>query len=175
MGGNYRMTELQSALGRVALERFPEQAEQRAETADYLDEALSEIPGIRVLRRDPRHTTRSFYCYIFAIEPDVFGFGHELFCKALHGEGIPSGVGYEPMNRYELFQPQLSRLPVPSAFPERFNFSEMTLPAAEQAGEDEAVWLGESIFRAGREGVADVVTAVRKIYEARETLANLAG
>jgi dTDP-4-amino-4,6-dideoxygalactose transaminase len=175
MGGNYRMAELQSALGRVALERFPKQAEQRAETADYLDEALSEIPGIRVLRRDSRHTTRSFYCYIFAIEPDVFGFGHELFCEALRREGIPSGVGYEPMNRYELFQPQLSRLPVPSAFPERFNFTEMILPTAKQAGEHEAVWLGESIFRTGREGVEDVVTAVRKIYEARETLANLAG
>jgi hypothetical protein len=61
-------------------------------------------------------------------------------------------------------------LPVPTAFPERFNFDEMTLPAAEQAGEREAVWLGETIFRAGREGVEDVVTAVQKIYEARKYL-----
>jgi len=170
MGGNYRLPELQAALGRVALERFPEQAQQREETAAYLDEALSEIPGIRVLRRDPRHTTRSFYCYIFAIDADLFGFDHDLFCQALAKEGIPCGVGYEAMHHYQLFQPQLSRLPVPTAFPERFNFDEMTLPAAEQAGEREAVWLGETIFRAGREGVEDVVTAVQKIYEARKDL-----
>lgn len=170
MGSNYRLPELQAALGRVALERFPEQASQRETTAAYLDEALSEIPGIRVLRRDPRHTTRSFYCYIFAADPHIFGFGHERFCQALNKEGIPSGVGYEVMNHYHLFQPQRSHLPVPTAFPEHFNFDEMQLPSAERASQDEAVWLGESIFRAGRKGVEDVATAVQKIYKAREDL-----
>ena len=170
MGGNYRMTELQSALGRVGLERFPEQAQQREETADYLDEALSEIPGVRVLRRDPRHSARSFYCYIFAIDPDVWGFDHELFCQVLSREGIPSSVGYEAMNQYALFQPHLSRLPAPVAFPEQFDFSKITLPVAEQAGKQEAIWLGESIFRAGKKGVEDVVTAVHKIYKHRKSL-----
>ena len=69
LGANYRMSELQSALANVGLSRFPEQARQREEMGDYMDEALSEIPGIRLLKRDPRHTTRSFYRYIFAIDP----------------------------------------------------------------------------------------------------------
>ncbi len=67
------------------------------------------------------------------------------------------------MHRYPLFQPHLSKLPVPSAFPERFQFEQMHLPEAERAAEREAVWLEESIFRAGPQGVDDVVAAVRKI------------
>ena len=163
MGANYRMTELQAALGNVAIERFPEQAKQREEMAAYMDEALSDIPGVRLLKHDPRHTTRSFYCYIFAIDPEIFGAGHRAVCDALEAEGIPCDSGYEAMHHYELFQPRLSKLPVPSAFPERFQFERMDLPEAERACRHEAVWLGEAIFRAGPQGVDDVVAAIRKI------------
>jgi dTDP-4-amino-4,6-dideoxygalactose transaminase len=175
MGANYRMGELQSALGRVALERFPEQARQREEMAAYMDEALSEIPGVRVLPRDPRHTTRSFYRYILAIDPEVFGFDHEIVCAALEEEGIECWTGYEAMHHYTLFQPHLSRLPVPTAFPERFNFAEMDLPVAEKACQGEAVWLDEAIFRAGPKGVDDAVAALRKIYDNRAELAEAVG
>ena len=164
MGANYRMGELQSALLNVAIERFPAQAAEREEMANYLEEALSEIPGVRMLRRDPRHTTRSFYRYIFAIEPESFGGAtNKVVCAALDAEGIPCWEGYEAMHHYELFQPQISRLPVPSAFPERFQFDQMHLPEAERACEREAVWLEENIFRAGPGGVDDAVAAVRKI------------
>jgi hypothetical protein len=67
------------------------------------------------------------------------------------------------MHHYSLFQPGRSRLPVPSAFPERFDFAQMHLPQAERAGEQEAVWLDESIFRSGQSGVDDAVAAIRKI------------
>jgi len=170
MGGNYRMTELQAALGRVGLERFPGQARQRAEMADYADEALSEVPGVRILRRDPRHTTQSFYRYILAIDPATFSLAHDAVCYALEAEGIPCWAGYEAMHHYDLFQPGLSRLPVPSAFPERFHFDQMRFPEAERACEREAVWLDESVFRAGRQGVDDAVAALLKIYNHRQEL-----
>jgi dTDP-4-amino-4,6-dideoxygalactose transaminase len=166
--------ELQAALGNVALERFPEQARQREEMAAYLEESLSEVPGVRLLERDPRHTARSFYRYVFAIQPEVFGVEHEVVCRALAAEGIPCSTGYQAMHRYELFQPGLSRLPVPSAFPERFAFDGMNLPVAERACEREAVWLDESIFRAGRQGVDDAVAAVTRVQANAAALAELA-
>ncbi|MBZ0304098.1 MAG: DegT/DnrJ/EryC1/StrS family aminotransferase [Anaerolineae bacterium] len=165
MGANYRVSELQAALLNVAIERFPAQAKQREELAAYMDEALSEVSGVRVLPRDPRHTTRSFYCYVFAIDPETFGADHDVVCAALHMEGIPNWEGYEAMNRYELFQPHLSKLAVPSAFPDKFQFEGMSLPEAVRACEHEAVWFGESIFRSSREGVDDAVSALRKIQE----------
>jgi dTDP-4-amino-4,6-dideoxygalactose transaminase len=165
MGGSFRMTELQSALALVGIQRFPKQARQREEMAAYMDEALSEVPGVRVLKRDPRHTTRSFYRYIFAIDPQVFGVEHDVLCAALEAEGVKCETGYQAMHRYALFQPRNSRLAVPNAFPERFDFSRMSFPAAEQACEHEAVWLDEAIFRAGRQGVDDAVAALRKVQK----------
>ncbi|MGC9394462.1 MAG: DegT/DnrJ/EryC1/StrS family aminotransferase [Anaerolineae bacterium] len=173
MGGNYRMGELQAALANVAIERFPQQAQEREEMAAYMDESLSEIPGVRLLKRDLRHTARSFYRYTFAIDPEAFGVTHETVCRALQAEGIPADAGYPPMHQYELFQPHLSRLPVPSAFPERLRFHPGQFPESERAATREAVWLDENIFRAGPQGVDDVVAALRKIYDNRETLATL--
>jgi L-glutamine:2-deoxy-scyllo-inosose/3-amino-2,3-dideoxy-scyllo-inosose aminotransferase len=173
MGTNYRMTEIQAALGLVALERFPEQAKQRETMAAYMDEALSEVPGVRVLKRHPRHTTRSFYQYIFSIDPQIFKVKHDIICLALEKEGIPCDVGYEAMHHYSLFQPNLSRLPVPSAFPKYFNFSKMNFPIAEQACEAEAVWLDESIFRSNQKGINDVILALNKIRANADKLVEL--
>jgi len=174
MGANFRMTELQAALGNVALERFPEQVWQREQMLDYAEECLSEVPGVRLLKHDPRHTTRSFYRYVFAVDPKVFCTNHKVVCAALRAEGIPAGSGYPPMHHYDLFQPQLSKLPVPTAFPERFNFEQMSYPEAERAGERESIWLDENVFRAGQEGIDDLVAALHKVQANGAALAKKA-
>jgi dTDP-4-amino-4,6-dideoxygalactose transaminase len=174
MGFNYRMTEFQAALTIVGLERFPEQAHQREEMAAYMDEKLSEIPGVRVFRRDPRHTKRSFYRYMFAIDPRIFGVEHDVFCMALDAEGVDCWVGYEAMHHYTLFQPCLSKLAVPNAFPQYFQFDKMHFPQAERACEHEAVWLDEAVFRCGRKGVDDAVAAIKKIQRNPQELAEAA-
>lgn len=162
-GGNFRMSELQSALALTGVDRFPEQAKQREAMAAYMDESLSEITGVRVLKHDERHTTRSFYRYIFAINPEDFGVEHDVLCAALDAEGVECWTGYEAMHNYKLFQPQNSRLAVPNAFPQYFDFKSMHLPEATRACEHEAVWLDEAIFRCGTAGVDDAVAAIKKI------------
>ncbi len=173
-GCNYRLSELVAALALVGIERFPAQAKQREAMAAYMDESLSEIQGVRVLERDPRHTTRSFYQYIFAIKPEEFGVEHDVLCAALEAEGVACEAGYEAMHHYTLFQPQKSRLAVPSAFPEYFNFEQMDLPEATKACEHEAVWLDEAVFRSGTQGVDDAVAAIKKIQANAKELAEAA-
>jgi dTDP-4-amino-4,6-dideoxygalactose transaminase len=165
MGANYRMSELACALAAVGIERFPAQAEQREVMINYMEESLSEVPGVRLLKRDERHTRRSFYQFNFALSPEIFGAENKEVSWALNAEGIPCDTGYEAMNRYKLFQPRLSKLPVPSAFPEYFNFESMEMAEAQKAAEHEAITLDESIFRAGTEGVDDFVRALKKVQQ----------
>ena len=141
--------------------------------AEYMDEALSEVPGVRVLKRHPWHTTRSFYQYIFSIDPQIFKAKHEVISKALEKEEIPCDMGYLAMHHYSLFQPNFSMLPVPYAFPEYFNFSKMNFPVAEQACEEEAIWLDESIFRSNQKGIDDVILALNKILANADELVEL--
>jgi len=174
MGVNYRWSELHAALGLVAMKRFPGQMAQRAEMADYLEDCLKTLPGIELLKRDPRQTRGSQYRYIIKIDPEHFGCFNDTFCYAMVAEGLPVDTGYPAMHRYDLYQPQISRLPVPSAFPEYFNFDEMSFPVAEYASEVESVWMGEAIFRAGKQGIDDLVTGLQKMHLNREKLPKLA-
>jgi dTDP-4-amino-4,6-dideoxygalactose transaminase len=179
MGSNFRLGEFQAALGVVGLQRFADQVKQRAEAVNYLEESLSEVPGIRLLKRDPRHTTRSFYMYGFAIDPNIFQTEHKTVVTALAAEGIPCSTGYPPMHHYDLFQPHNSRLAVPNAFPEHFDYSQTSFPVAERAGEQESVWLPECVFRDGQRGIDDFITALNKVQANGAELArnrqNIAG
>jgi dTDP-4-amino-4,6-dideoxygalactose transaminase len=170
VGANFRLSEIAAALALVGIERFPAQSKQREEMAAYMDESLSEIKGVRLLKRDPRHTTRSFYRYIFAIDPQEFGMEHDLLAGAMDAEGIECWTGYEAMNNYTLFQPQKSKLAVPNAFPEYFDLKNIKLPEAQRACEHEAVWLDEAVFRAGPQGVDDAVAAIKKIQQNADAL-----
>ena len=170
-GANFRSSELHAALAGAQLERLPEQTALREAAVRYMDEALSELPGVRVLRPDPRITRRSVFLYIFAVDPALWGVDHRAICAALGAEGLGASIGYEPMHRYELFQPLRSRLPVPAAYPERFQFDQFDLPVATCAYEQEAIWLGEATFRAGKEGVDQAVAAIAKVYRHRAALA----
>jgi dTDP-4-amino-4,6-dideoxygalactose transaminase len=160
LGSNYRMTELQAALGRIACERAPAQQAEREAMATRLDARLAEIPGVRVLPRDPRQTRRGVFQYGVALDPDAIAKG--LAQRALEAEGIPAWGGYWPLALCPEYQPLGSRLPVPRAEPEAFRVDPARMPASLRALE-RSLWLPEQVFRAGERGVDDVVGAFHKL------------
>jgi dTDP-4-amino-4,6-dideoxygalactose transaminase len=173
-GANYRLGELHAALLVTQLERFPAQQAERAEAGELFEKLAAEVPGVRIMPRDPRITRWSFYNYIFAIDPDAFaGASNELVAAALEAEGVPAEVQYPPMSRYELFQPALSRLPVAVEHAERLDPARMRFPVAEAAGLRESIYLMENTFRAGRRGIEDAVEALAKVQAHASELRSL--
>jgi dTDP-4-amino-4,6-dideoxygalactose transaminase len=170
-GANYRLGELHAALLVVAMERFPAQQAQRADAGTLFEGLVAQVPGVRVMPVDARVTRWSFYNYIFAIDPDAFaGRTNGIVCAALEAEGIPAEVQYPSMNRYELFQPSLSRLPVCVEFADRLDPQRMSFPVAEAAGQRESVYFMENVFRDGTKGIEDAVEAVAKVQRHADEL-----
>jgi dTDP-4-amino-4,6-dideoxygalactose transaminase len=163
-GANYRLSELNAALLEVAMRRFPSQQEARAAAGKRFEGLVAAIPGVTVMPADERITRWSFYNYLLKIDPEAFaGRPNEVVCAAMEAEGIPAEVQYPSMNRYELFQPALSRLPVAVAYADRLDPTMMSFPVAEAAGSRESVYFMENVFRDGDEGVADAAEALAKI------------
>ena len=172
-GANYRLGELHAALLVVAMERFPAQQAERAESGKLFEELVAQVSGVRTMPVDPRVTRWSFYNYILAIDPDAFaGRTNEIVCAALEAEGIPAEVQYPSMNHYELFQPSLSRLPVCVEFADRLDPQQMSFPVAEAAGQRESVYFMENVFRDGTKGIEDAVEAVAKVQRHAAELPN---
>jgi len=171
-GANYRLGELQSALLLTQLDRFERQRAEREAGARLFEQLAGGLTGVSLNPIHPRITRWSFYRYLVRIDPEAFaGAGCEAVADALEAEGVAAEVQYPPMSRYDLFQPRLSRLPVCVEYADRLDPSRMSFPVAEAAGEREAVYLNECVFRAGRAGVEDVVTALAKVQQHAQELA----
>jgi dTDP-4-amino-4,6-dideoxygalactose transaminase len=163
-GANYRLGELNCALLCTQLDRFEAQRAERERGARLFEQLAGDLEGVSINTIHPRITRWSFYRYLVRIEPEAFGGATcETVADALVAEGIAAEVQYPPMSRYELFQPHLSRLPVCVEHADRLDPARMSFPVAEAAGERQAVYLNECVFRAGRQGVEDVVAALAKV------------
>ena len=173
-GANYRLSELNAALLVVAMTRFPAQQQQRAAAGKEFEAMAAQIPGIRVMPHDPRITRWSFYNYILAMDPGAFaGRTNEIVCAAMEAEGIEAEVQYPSMNRYDLFQPSLSRLPVAVEYADRLDPAKMSFPVAEAAGQRESIYFMETTFRDGKRGIEDAAAALAKIQANADELPRL--
>jgi len=166
LGSNFRMTEFQAAILLAQLKRLPEQTERRTQNARKLTEMLSQIPGIRPPRPDPRVTRHAYHLYIFRYDKSHFGGRpREDFLKALSAEGIPCTSGYVPLYKERVFlnRPiskdlcQLSTLK---------DYSKVHCPVCERACYEEAVWLYQNMLLGDEQDMEDIATAIAKVQRA---------
>lgn len=69
-GTNWRLTEMQAAIGRCQLRKLPEWLQRRSDNAAVLVEALGPLPGIRVPIPLPG-VTHAYYKFYAFVEPDA--------------------------------------------------------------------------------------------------------
>src|SRR5262249_18000826 len=84
-------------------ERLPTQIEHKSRQAERLRARLATIPGITVVARDSRVTREVIYLFLFHLDQARLGPSRDRFVRALRAEGIPCGVGNEPVYRSALF------------------------------------------------------------------------
>jgi dTDP-4-amino-4,6-dideoxygalactose transaminase len=86
-GLNYRMTEIQAAIGRVQLEKFPEILKKRRELASQYLKELSRYPGITLPANNPEHTWQTF---MVVLEK---GKDRSFIISSLAESGVGAGAG----------------------------------------------------------------------------------
>lgn len=122
-GTNWRITEMQSAMGRVLLRGLPEIVERRRRYAAILSQRLSEMPALRVTipADDVSH---SYYKYYVFLRPDRLraGWTRDRVVEAVKAEGIPC------------FSGSCSEIYLEKAFPPGMRPPER-LPIAKELGE----------------------------------------
>lgn len=102
---NYRMTELQGAVGIAQLKKLPWICEQRHRHGERITAGIRDLPGLT-----PHKVAEDNYCtywfYMFRLEEGPLSCTRDEFAAALQAEGIPNQAGYIPQAIYlqPLFQ-----------------------------------------------------------------------
>jgi L-glutamine:2-deoxy-scyllo-inosose/3-amino-2,3-dideoxy-scyllo-inosose aminotransferase len=171
--GNYRMTSFQAAvlLGQLAGMR------KRAPLVDRngraLDDAVSQAPGVRPLRRHKAITRQCGYGFAFLYNPRAFG-GLPLadFRAALSAElGQRFLPTYAPLNTGELYTPHLKkRHRISKAYEKAITPSRWDLPNANDLWRNRAVISPWNIYACPPSRARYLTDAIAKIHENRQEL-----
>jgi dTDP-4-amino-4,6-dideoxygalactose transaminase len=93
-GTNGRMTEMQSAIGRVALKKVPGWVETRRKYAALFDDKLNKVRGLRIAM-PPAHSYHAYYKYYAFVCPELLlpGWNRDRILQAICAQGVPCFVG----------------------------------------------------------------------------------
>lgn len=135
-GHNYRLTDLQAAIGIPQLDRYSDTVAKRQANASRLSEALSTVEGIVVPRQLPGRT-HVWHQYTVRVTPEA-GMSRDEFVTALHDRGVGAGVYYPRLLwDYDAYRnhPQVMRAEAPVA--QRIASEVVSLPVHTGLTEDD--------------------------------------
>jgi hypothetical protein len=148
-GTNWRMTEVQSAIGRVALLKVSDWVKTRRANADVLTEAFSKLNGIRITQPEPE-IQHAFYKYYAFVRPEKLrrDWNRDRIIAAISEKGVPCLAG------------SCSEIYLEKAFPPEWK-PHRSFPITKELGETSLMFLVHpTLSRSDMHEVAKVVTDV---------------
>jgi len=129
-GTNWRMTEMQAALGRIQLSRLPEWSARRTHNAGVLRSVLDGLPSLR-LPKQPQDDVHAYYNSYAFVRPQAlaFGWNRDRILASIEAEGVPCGVG------------SCSEIYLEKAFTRRGWQPRERLPVAKELGETSMMFM----------------------------------
>ncbi len=108
IGFNFRMCEVEAAIGIEQLKKLPRLVAERQAVAERLIAGLSGLDGLRVpLVLD--QCTHAFYKFAMILDVDRIGVTRARLVEALDAEGVPGlGKGYVNIHRYPIYQKRIA-------------------------------------------------------------------
>ena len=141
VGYNYRMTNIEAALGLAQLEQIEKHLEHRRAVADlykrHLPEALVELP------REEDWARHAFWMYTVRVKPEAC-IGRDELMEELYRDGIETRPVFYPMHLMPVYEERGAAYPVAEDLARR-GFS---LPTHGMLTEEDVIYIGESIVQA---------------------------
>lgn len=135
-GHNYRMTDLQAALGIPQIERYPATIAQRRSNAAKLSAGLSDVTGLVVPREMPGRA-HVWHQYTVRITEDA-AISRDEFVERMTAEGVGAGVYYpRPVYDYDAYRDRSDVVIEPTPVAERVAKQVVSLPVHNRLSSEE--------------------------------------
>jgi dTDP-4-amino-4,6-dideoxygalactose transaminase len=106
LGYNYRLNEVQAAIGISQLKRINEIIERHIEAAHYYTKKLKEIDGI-VTPYESKDSKHVYHLYVIKVLEGKYGINRDELYKRLSEKGIGLSVHYKPLHLLTFYKRRL--------------------------------------------------------------------
>ncbi len=110
LGYNYRLTDLQCALGLSQMKRLPWSLKRRRAIARRYDEAFASLPGVSPLTVSPE-VVHAYHLYVVQLDPSRFGMDRDAAFRILRARGIGVNVHYIPVHLHPYYRKRMGTGP----------------------------------------------------------------
>ena len=108
IGHNFRLGEIESAIGIVQLKKLAGFVESRQRAASRLNEGLKDLHGLRTPIVKP-DCTHSYYMYFMTIDHQTIGVSRDRIFEALEAEGVPGlGTKFANLHLLPMYQQKIA-------------------------------------------------------------------
>lgn len=149
VGYNYRMTDLEAAIGLSQFARLPDYTARRQRNAARLDAAIAKIPGLAAPKMTPG-AVGVYHLYPVRIDEAAFakpaeGTVRDAFTKALQAEGVASAIHYpRSLTRQPAFErPGMEHPPVA----DRLSRTLFCVPVHHNLTDEQTARIGEALHK----------------------------
>ena len=97
IGYNYRLTNVQAALGVAQMEALPELVESKRAIAEHYSRAFAQVPGVEPMRQ-ASWATSSWWLYTVLVDAQARGEDSRALMRRLAKAGIMSRPLWQPMH-----------------------------------------------------------------------------
>jgi perosamine synthetase len=170
IGWNYRMTEIEAAIGIVQLKKLDGLNRERHELAAYLLDAMPNLPGL-TYPLEPPLIDHVYHVFGMRYDDSAIGLPRQRFIEALIAEGIPMSPGYpRPLYHNPLFQDRMAygKQGCPFTchlYEGTVSYAKGLCPVAEDLCAQSALWTFVVRPPATIRDMQDIVTAFEKVWE----------
>jgi perosamine synthetase len=145
LGLNYRMSEMQAALGRTQTARLPQTLGRRRQNFERLAGELAELRGVRILDSRNPAAANSHYCLTAVLEGDLAGKRNELVGR-LNAAGVGTSIYYpQPVPRMQYYRDKYGfaaeQFPVATQISDR----SLALPVGQHLHPDDMEYIGRQV------------------------------
>jgi perosamine synthetase len=145
LGLNYRMSEMQAALGRVQVTRLAENLARRRSNFASLRRQIESLSGLRVIDGPERDASNSHYCLVAVLEGALGDRRTEIVTR-LNEAGVGTSVYYpQPVPRMTYYRRKYGY--DAARFPHAAQISDdsIALPVGPHLGADDMSYIGEQL------------------------------
>jgi dTDP-4-amino-4,6-dideoxygalactose transaminase len=169
LGFNFRLGEIECAIGLEQLKKLPRCVESRQQAAERLTRSLQLLPGLRTpFVQD--HCTHVFYVYPLVLDPVVLGVPRRVIHQALAAEGVTCvSQGYQNVHLLPMYQRKIAY--GASGFPwtadicrRDVSYAKGICPTAETLHDELLLSVGLCTFAFDREETDALAGAFHKVW-----------
>jgi perosamine synthetase len=170
VGYNFRLGEIESAIGIEQLRKLDGAVETRQRAAARLTEGLKNLAGLRTPITKPG-CTHSYYVYPMILDVDLIGVSRKTLVEALRAEGVPGLMaGYANVHLLPVFQQKIAfgsaGFPWTSDICRReISYARGICPVAEELHSRTFIGLEMCMNELPDEDVDSIVEAFKKVWE----------